>query len=89
MINMINSSDFLLPVLFCFILHMLGTYYFLNLLCATMTESYIESANDFAKDEISLKEKEINLVEASLSDQNFFSIYLMLTKVIKEGELAE
>lgn len=54
-----------------------------------MTESYIESANDFAKDEISLKEKEINLVEASLSDQNFFSIYLMLTKVIKEGELAE
>ena len=56
---MINSSDFLLPLLFCFVLHMLGTYYLLNLLCATMMESYIESAEFFAKDEILLKEKEI------------------------------
>jgi hypothetical protein len=54
-----------------------------------MMESYIESAEFFAKDEILEKEKEITAVETSLSDSNFFNNYLMLTKAIKDGNLTE
>jgi hypothetical protein len=43
-----------------------------------MMESYIESAEFFAKDEILEKEKEITAVEACLSGSNFFNNYLML-----------
>ena len=48
MYNLINSSHFLLPVVFCFLIHMVGTYYLMNLMLVVIIESYITSKEDYA-----------------------------------------
>ena len=52
MYNLINSSNFLLPVVFCFFIHMVGTYYLMNLLLVIIIESYIQSKEDYADKEM-------------------------------------
>lgn len=48
MYNLINSSNFFLPFLFCFVIHMFGTYYLMNLMLVVIIESYIQSTEDYA-----------------------------------------
>jgi hypothetical protein len=48
MYNLINSSNFVTPVLFCFFIHMVGTYYLMNLMVVVIMESYIESNEIYA-----------------------------------------
>jgi len=48
MYNLINSSNFFLPFLFCFVIHMVGTYYLMNLMLVVIIESYIQSNEDYA-----------------------------------------
>jgi hypothetical protein len=50
--NMINSTEFLIPIAYVFCIHMLGTYYFMNLLLVVIMESYIEQEEIYAHDEI-------------------------------------
>ena len=40
--NMINSTEFLIPIVYVFCIHMLGTYYLMNLLLVVIMENYIE-----------------------------------------------
>lgn len=75
---MVYSTDVILPFMFCFVIHMMGTYYLLNLLCATMMESYIHTADISAHDEIELKKSEITNFENNMNQENFFLNYLTL-----------
>ena len=42
MYNLMNATNVLLPVVFCFLLQILGTYFFMNLMLAVIMEKYIE-----------------------------------------------
>ena len=66
MYNLINSSSFPLPVIFCFLIHMLGTYYIMNLTVIVIMENYIESKELSALDEIDLMKAKIVSLEASV-----------------------
>ncbi len=49
---MIYSTEFFTPIFYVFCIHMLGTYYFMNLLLVVIMESYIEQEDIFALDDI-------------------------------------
>jgi len=54
---MIYSTEFFIPIVYVFCMHMLGTYYFMNLMLVMIMESYIEQEDIFASDDIKRHEK--------------------------------
>lgn len=78
MYNLISSSNFLTPVLFCLLINFVGTYYLMNLMIVVIMESYIECNEIYAKDDIDLQESQIAEVEDSLPA--LYSEYLSLLK---------
>ena len=72
--NMINATEVGIPILFVFCIHMLGTYYIMQLTMIVIMENYIEAEEVYALDEIALQQKEIKLMEQSLSPRYFKNI---------------
>lgn len=66
MYNLINSSNFIFPVVFCFAIQMLGTYYIMNLVLVIIMESYIENKEVYAQDDIKRQEEQSEKHEAKM-----------------------
>jgi hypothetical protein len=52
MYNLINAISFPFPVIFFFLIHMLGTYYIMNLTLIVIMENYIEAKEGFSVKEV-------------------------------------
>ena len=70
--NLINSSNFIFPTIFCFLIHMVGTYYLLNLMLVVIIESYIKSKEDYADQELQQQQVKINKFQKSLIDSDTY-----------------
>jgi voltage-gated sodium channel type XI alpha len=71
--NMINSTDFLLPVFFVFCIHMLGTYFIMHLTMVVIMDSYVEAEEAYAQDEINLQKSMIIELEKTFFSERYFS----------------
>ena len=58
MYNLIAASEFVLPVLFSFAIHMLGSYFLMNLMLAVIMDNYIQSEQAYNQELKALEEIE-------------------------------
>jgi len=68
---MIYSTEFFTPIVYVFCIHMLGTYYFMNLLLVVIMESYIEQEDIFASDDIYRHTKQITQFKAIVNIERY------------------
>lgn len=88
MYNLINASSFVAPFFFCFMIHMLGTYYIMNLTLIVIMETYIESKELYARDEIELLKNKISKIGAALPKE-FESAEKRLYKIVSSPHFAQ
>ena len=84
---MIYSTDFFLPILFVFCIHMFGTYYIMHLTMVFIMDSYIEAEEVYALDEIDQKRRQIKLGEANLETANpYFKNREQIARILEKTE---
>jgi hypothetical protein len=69
--KMINSTECVIPIVYVFCIHMLGTYYLMNLLLVVIMENYIEQEEIYACDEIERQIYQIKKLEAAPESERY------------------
>ena len=72
--NMINATEIFIPILFVFFIHMLGTYYIMQLTMVVIMENYIEAEEVYSQEEIELQQRQIKSAEENISPRYFKNI---------------
>jgi len=73
MYNLINATEFFLPVIFSITLNMIGSYFLMNLMLAVIMDEYIKSEQEYEKEERDLLISEKEQINTKIFTMKLFN----------------